>query len=219
MKDLGYQPIDAAPSEWLDAGSGSPSGTLYGSKDGPPPPPPPPPPPDDPSIIRGTDADDMLQGTAGDNTIYGGKGQDTVAYRGTLGEHELSFDATAWGYRLIDKVSGRDGSDLLNGVERLQFDGLSVLLGHDGSAHLEDGTELLAPYVPPPPPEGWDSLVGIADPIATIMPVAGGGSGLIEVDCVEGEPVMAHWLAHANTGGIGLNGVATLAADIALGDA
>lgn len=219
MKDLGYQPIDAASSEWLDAGSGSPSGTLYGSKDGPPPPPPPPPPPDDPSIIRGTDADDMLQGTTGDNTIYGGKGQDTVEYRGTLGEYELSFDATTWGYRLIDKVSGRDGSDLLNGVERLQFDGLAVLLGHDGSAHLEDGTTLLAAWVPPPPPEGWDTLVGIGDPIATVMPIQGPGNDAIEVEHVEGAPVMAPWVAHVDARDIGLNGIATLAADIAWGDA
>jgi Ca2+-binding RTX toxin-like protein len=217
MQDDFYQSIDAATSDWLDNGSASPNGTLYAGKDNPPPPPPPPP-PEDPSIIRGTDGDDILQGTTGDNTIYGGKGQDAVVYRGTLGDYELSFDSNAWAYRLTDKISGRDGSDLLNGVERLQFDGITLLLGHDGSARLEDGTEVLAPYVPPPPPEGWDALIGTWDLITIDLPVEDGGNLVTGVAHVQDEPVTAHWVAHSN-GNIELNGIATLAVDLPFGDA
>lgn len=150
---------DAVPSAWLDQGSSAgTSGTLYAGKGDPPPPP-----PVDTSIINGTDGDDTLQGSTGDNKLYGGKGEDTAVYRGVLDDYELTFDASSWQYKLVDKVSGRDGSDLLHGIERLQFDGLAVLLDGQGGATLEDGTQLLAPYVPPPPPEG--------DPIFTVMPI------------------------------------------------
>jgi Ca2+-binding RTX toxin-like protein len=211
MQDIAYQSTDAATSSWLDAGSASSSGTLYGSKDGPPPPPPPPPPPEDPSVIRGTDGDDTLQGTTGDNTIYGGKGQDTVVYRGTLGDYELSFDSNAWAYRLTDKISGRDGSDLLNGVERVQFDGITLLLGHDGSAHLEDGTEVLAPYVFPPPPilpdGGYGDYIGL-------LPGEYSGGVAIAVEDAGGTPAMAHWVGCTGDSDVALNGVTTLAVDL-----
>ena len=163
---------DAVPSTWLDAAdSGSTPSTLYGGKGGLQPSPPPPPPPVDESIVNGTNEDDTLQGSTGDNKLYGGKGEDTAVYRGVLDDYELSFDVDTWCYKLIDKVSGRDGSDLLNGVERLQFDGLTVLLDGQGGAHLEDGTEVLAPYVPPPGPEGGD-LVLIAMPVEGDLVVA-----------------------------------------------
>lgn len=212
MQDIAYEVIDAAPSEdWLDVGSDSSGGTLYGSKDGPPPPPPPPPPPEDPSIIRGTNGDDTLQGTTGDNTIYGGKGQDSVVYRGTLGDYELSFDSNAWAYRLTDKISGRDGSDLLNGVERLQFDGITVLLGHDGSAHLEDGTVVLAPYVFPPAPtlpdDGADGYIGL-------LPGEYSGGIAIDVEYAGDTPATGHWVAHPGASDVALNGVQTLAVDL-----
>ena len=165
MQDLTYQAAEAVPSEWLDTGSNEASGTLYGGK-GDPSPPPPPPPPEDPSIIRGTDGDDILQGTTGDNTIYGGKGQDTVVYRGSLDQYELRFDSEHWRFQLVDKVSGRDGTDILDqfSIERLQFDGVAVLLDFYGGATLEDGTPLLARYEPP---GGW----GPPDVAFTAMPV------------------------------------------------
>lgn len=173
MYDTTCEAVDAAPSAWLDAGSTDTPGTLHGGKANPPPPPPPP--PIDPSLITGTNGDDTLQGGTGNNTIHGGKGEDTVVYRGVLGEYELVYED--WQFKIIDKVSGRDGIDLLGGVERLQFDGITVLLGSDGSARLEDGTELLAPYVPPPLPDDWYGYVGI-------WPVEGGEDIVIAFDAV-----------------------------------
>lgn len=216
MQDHGYQTIDAAPSSWLDAGTADTSGTLHGGKSTPPPPP-----PVDESIINGTLNDDVLQGSTGDNKIYGGKGDDTVVYRGTLGDYELIFDPEVWQYRLTDKISGRDGSDLLQGVERLQFDGISVLL-RDRGAYLEDGTELLAPYVPPPPPpppEGWDSYIGIWDPIIIDLPVEDGGNLVIGSEVFAGMLVTAQSVGHSDAAPIELNGIATLAVHLPAGDA
>ena len=212
MDDTTRGTADAVPSAWLDVGCTTTSGTLNGGKANPPPPP-----PIDPSIINGTNGDDTLQGSAGDNQLYGGKGVDTAVYRGTLDQYELSFSPTE-GYKLIDKISGRDGSDLLYSIERLQFDGIEVLLDGQGGAQLADGTQLLAPYVPPPPPpppplpEGWE-------PIFSIMPIEHGGDFVIGIDDVIGEPFTASWVAVSNADNIELNGIATLAAYVPLADA
>jgi Ca2+-binding RTX toxin-like protein len=210
MQAFSYQSIDAAPSEWLDAGSTETSGTLYAGKSDPPPPSPPPV-PEDPSIIRGTNGDDVLQGTTGDNTIYGGKGQDTVVYRGTLGEYELSFDHEHWQYKLVDKVSGRDGSDILDlySIERLQYDGVTVLLDGWGGATLEDGTPLLARYEPPTVPADPQVNIGDGDGYVGIWPVETDFDfGIV---AVEGTEIV--------TPDIGLAGIATIAASFITADA
>ena len=215
MQDVLCQSIDAAPAAWLDAGADDTSGALYGGKTTPPPPPPP---PVDESIINGTNGDDLLQGSTGDNKIYGGKGEDTVDYRGKLDDYELKFDPEAWQYRLIDKVSGRDGNDLLHGIERLRFDGITVLL-KDRGVYLEDGTELIAPYVPPPPPEGLDNYIGIWDPITIDLPFEDDGNVVIGIEAIEGTPVWAQWVGPANADAIELNGIASLAAGLPFADA
>lgn len=210
MQDTPYQAVDAAPSAWLDVGCTTTSGTLNGGKANPPPPA-----PIDPSIIHGTNGDDTLQGSDGNNQLYGGKGEDTAVYRGTLDQYDLTFSPTE-GYKLIDKISGRDGSDLLYSIERLQFDGIEVLLDGQGGAHLADGTQLLAPYVPPPPPplpEGWEPI------FFDIMPIEHGGDFVIGIDCAEGEPVTSSRVAFWSADSIELNGIATLPAGIPLADA
>jgi hypothetical protein len=212
MQDTPYQAFDAACSAWLDAGSGNSSGTLHGSKANPPPSPRPP--GDD--IIHGSDGNDTLEGGIGNDYLFGGKGEDTALYSGVFADYELSFDATSWEYKLVDKVSGRDGTDLLKTVERLQFDGVAVLLDGRGGAHLADGTELLAPYVPPPPPplpEGWEPI------IVGTMSIEHGGDFVIGIGYVDIQPVTAEWVAFSNAGSIELNGIATLAAGIPFADA
>lgn len=144
---LTYQSIDSATTEWLDAGSSTAaSATLYGGKAYPPPPPP----PSDDETYYGTNGDDRLEGGAGNDRLFGSKGEDTAVYRGALEDYELSYDRELGYYRILDKVSGRDGSDEVGfEVERLEFNGLAVLLDGEGGARLADGTVLLAPVGPP----------------------------------------------------------------------
>jgi hypothetical protein len=105
------------------------------------------PPPPGVTAILGTNGDDVLRGTSGNDKLYGGKGQDTAVYSGAFHEYELRFRPEGWDYVLADKVSGRDGTDLLNlhGVNRVEFADLVVLLDDWGGAQLEDGTPLLPP--------------------------------------------------------------------------
>jgi hypothetical protein len=168
MDDKSLPDADEVDSTWLDFGSAGTADTLYGSKGmveqpstsfndpvqdgsgtawqyggagGMPPPP-------GVSAIHGTNGNDLLRGTSGNDKLYGGKGHDTLVYSGAFHEYELRFRPEAWDYVLVDKVSGRDGTDLLNlhDIERLQFADQVVLLDDWGGARLEDGTPLLPPY-------------------------------------------------------------------------
>ncbi len=168
MDDKSLTGADGVDATWLDFGSTGTADTLYGSKgmvqqpstsfnDGPqqgsgadwqyggaggmPPPP-------GVTAMHGTNGDDVLHSSAADEKLYGGKGRDTVVFQGNFNDYELRFRPEAWDYVLVDKVSGRDGTDLLNlhDIERLQFADQVVLLDDWGGAQLEDGTPLLPPY-------------------------------------------------------------------------
>ena len=123
--------------------------------------------------IDGRDGDDVFQGNGGTDRLYGGKGEDTAFYAGNFVDYELVFDQAEYAYRLTDRVSGRDGSDLLWGVEKLHFADLTVLLTGDQGARIEGGPEVLPPWVPPP-----------YDPISYSSPMPWIDSGI--TDLVEG---------------------------------
>jgi len=72
-------------------------------------------------VLRGGDADDRLTARAGDDHMDGGRGTDTAVFHG----HRDAYTIT----RVNDDtlhVSGQDGQDMLQNIERLQFDDHSV---------------------------------------------------------------------------------------------
>lgn len=74
-------------------------------------------------IINAGGGDDYLIGGLGNDTIDGGAGIDTAVFSGSITSYGLSTTETG-GLRL----SGADGVDIINGVERVQFDdGIFVL--------------------------------------------------------------------------------------------
>lgn len=93
--------------------------------------------------LWGGDGNDTLNGGLGDDKFIGGQGDDTIdggsflfglfqgtdnsVYKGALSEYDLEFrpDNTV---RVIDKVSGRDGTDTLTGVEVGVFADKSIKL-------------------------------------------------------------------------------------------
>jgi Ca2+-binding RTX toxin-like protein len=93
-------------------------------------------------VLAGNSEDDVLFGDAGDDTIEGGAwGNDTVVYRGNFADYTITYDATSHSYTLIDHYAGRDGTDVVHGVEMFAFaDGMKTfgqLVPHQG-----DGIEL-----------------------------------------------------------------------------
>jgi Ca2+-binding RTX toxin-like protein len=123
----------------------------------PPPPPPvvvtPPPPPAVPGIVStggdtgdkltgsanddkldGGAGNDILHGGAGADLLIGGDGKDTATYDGKLENYKITHDASGW--HVADQRTGSvsDGSDTLQGVERIAFADQMVALDLDGVA-------------------------------------------------------------------------------------
>lgn len=84
--------------------------------------------------VVGTSANDTLAGTSGNDTIDGGSGVDTVTFSGSRSQYSLSQNSA--GFQIQDNVSGRDGLDTLQNVERLRFSDVNVALDLSGNAGI-----------------------------------------------------------------------------------
>lgn len=70
-------------------------------------------------LIRGGAGHDSLHGGPGNDRLHGGAGVDVARYDGRLEGYELAF---RWdGTLQVSALAGPDGSDGLEGIERLQF--------------------------------------------------------------------------------------------------
>ncbi|MFZ4526239.1 MAG: DUF4347 domain-containing protein [Chlorobium sp.] len=76
------------------------------------------------NIITGNSANNILFGGAGNDTIYGGDGIDTVRYDGIEKDYKVATIKDGW-TRITDLnlINGNEGSDVLYGVEKIQFTG------------------------------------------------------------------------------------------------
>ena len=81
--------------------------------------------------LAGLEGNDTLTGLAGDDTLEGGSGIDVALYAGQRAAYGVL--KTAGGWQVTDS-GGRDGSDRLAGVERLQFLDAQLALDLDGNA-------------------------------------------------------------------------------------
>ncbi|MEI7537132.1 MAG: Ig-like domain-containing protein, partial [Comamonadaceae bacterium] len=72
-------------------------------------------------LIYGENGNDTLNGGAGDDTIDGGAGTDTAVFSGNSAEYTITYDLATATYTVTDTVAGRDGTDLVTGVEQLLF--------------------------------------------------------------------------------------------------
>jgi Ca2+-binding RTX toxin-like protein/pimeloyl-ACP methyl ester carboxylesterase len=72
-------------------------------------------------------SDNEIEGGGGDDQIEGGQGFDTAVYSGSLGDYEISGSDSE--FSVVDRTQGRDGSDVLRSIERLQFGDQRVLVG------------------------------------------------------------------------------------------
>jgi Ca2+-binding RTX toxin-like protein len=96
--------------------------------------------------IAGTDADDLLEGTAGadlfdgaggndvltgrggDDDLFGGDGVDTAVYAGNRADYDIQTGGKVT-VRDLNAANGDEGTDSLDGVERLRFADMTVSLG------------------------------------------------------------------------------------------
>lgn len=88
-------------------------------------------------VLNGGDGDDILTGGGGNDTLNGGAGNDTVTLRGIAGEYQVTYMGSDT-YRVVDTVSGRDGTTLVTGVEQLQFSNITTFLSAISAPVLAD---------------------------------------------------------------------------------
>jgi hypothetical protein len=75
-------------------------------------------------ILYGLGGDDILSGGAGNDRLYGGTGTDSASFNATSSGAGVSFVRTANGSILV--TTPGEGTDILRGVETLQFNDRSV---------------------------------------------------------------------------------------------
>jgi Ca2+-binding RTX toxin-like protein len=71
------------------------------------------------NVITGGDLNDMLRGGGGNDRLFGGDGRDEVQLRGTKAQYTVTAEGAGW--RIVDSVSGRDGSTYVESIEVLRF--------------------------------------------------------------------------------------------------
>jgi VCBS repeat-containing protein len=80
------------------------------------------------NVITGGDGNDTLTGGGGNDTLTGGFGRDTAVVSGASMEYTIEYLGGTQ-YRITDNVNGRDGIDILNGIEEVRFgNGITVIL-------------------------------------------------------------------------------------------
>jgi serralysin len=84
--------------------------------------------------LTGGSGDDVLTGDSNNNTLDGGDGTDTAVFHGARSDYTIT-PLSDGSIQVADSVAGRDGTDLLKNIEKLQFsDGESTVA--DIEAHL-----------------------------------------------------------------------------------
>lgn len=113
---------------------------------------------DDNDVLNGGNGDDTLLGGNGDDVLFGGRGGDTLSggagsdvMSGGAGSDKITggsgvdtavFSGEACDYKIVFKpdgtvvVIGKDGHDVLNGVEILRFDDRDVILVGGGGSEF-----------------------------------------------------------------------------------
>ena len=75
--------------------------------------------------LVGNVGNNAFTGLAGNDVILGDEGFDLAAYRGHVGEYHIEIEGDL--VYVIDLTPGRDGTDVLRGVELLRFADAEIL--------------------------------------------------------------------------------------------
>ncbi|WP_195930625.1 S8 family serine peptidase [Hyphomicrobium album] len=71
-------------------------------------------------ILRGNAGDDILIGGAGNDSLFGQNGSNTAVFTGNRSEYS-ALGTNRFDFRIVDSVAGRDGTDRLNLISKIQF--------------------------------------------------------------------------------------------------
>ncbi len=91
--------------------------------------------------LVGTDQDDRFTGSGGNDILSGGGGTDTAVYMNDMSNYGLTISN---GSIVIEDRSGGDGTDTLNGVEILEFNGTAFELSRFTNVSTLTDADMLA---------------------------------------------------------------------------
>jgi len=86
-------------------------------------------------VLQGHAGDDLLMGGGGNDTMAGGSGVDAAAWSGQAAQHRLSYGTGAWA---VTDLSGAEGTDVVWGFERLQFQDRTVIVEERAHGSWDD---------------------------------------------------------------------------------
>ncbi len=81
--------------------------------------------------LYGEAGNDTLTGGADNDHLDGGTGDDTAVFSGNFADYNISYNSGTDTYTIADKVVGRDGTDMVTGVEHFRFADHLDMLGAD----------------------------------------------------------------------------------------
>jgi len=91
------------------------------------------------SNLSGNGWDNVLTGNAGDNILDGGEGKDTAIFRGPYADYTVNRLGKGR-VMVVDSAAGRDGSDILRGIELVKFSDRTVPIAKlTGAPHTRPG--------------------------------------------------------------------------------
>lgn len=113
--------------------------------------------------ISGLDGNDTLAGLGGDDSLNGGQGIDTALFSGNNAQFQRTLAPSGdWS---VHALSGSEGTDLLTGIERLQFADRKIALDLGASGHAAQALEALGVLAPTQAgdPSAVGSVLGLID--------------------------------------------------------
>lgn len=156
--------LDAMAAGGLPIWAGQLGGKLMGSANN--------------DLMYGAQGNDLLRGGKGDDQIDGGAGLNHSIYNGSVNEYEISN--TADGLIVADKVSGRDGSDTLLRVQRLDFQDQTMAYDLGAGQHAGEAYRLYEVFGRTPDEQGLGYWVNALDNGTSLKAVAQGFIGSAE---------------------------------------
>jgi|GEM_PF-6524554 len=133
--------------------------------------------------LYGSAGNDTLDGGKGNDTIIGSFDEDTVIYTGNFSDYLFSYDPVNGIYTVTDSITGRDGVDMVEGVEHFRF--------ADVEKPVADLIDIAAPWLQSRNPIGYELDVAVSTNIVlTFSETVIAGTGTVTLHGEGLDPVV-----------------------------
>jgi hypothetical protein len=125
--------------------------------------------------LIGNSGNNFFGGFGGNDLIIGGTGADVVGYLYGIQDYTISYDSVSDSYTVADKIAGRDGTDVLSGIETLIF---SDLVARPISSLVDTAAPIVTTLVPA---DGASNITVSSNVVVAFNETISRGSGSIQI--------------------------------------